>query len=426
MTDGGCSPGSPSRSARYRTGPDRSASMTGCARSRCRTGRRWLQVPSARRSSRCSGPRSWPTSGARAVSGDPGGHRRRAVFVVAALVGGGSRRASGSSSARWGWHGWRAPFSARPPWHQGVLHPRGGALPPGRLRGARDPAAVARRWSLPRGAAPVGRGSSPSSSSRHRGDRPPERALRRAPADPDGTLGVAGVLGTAWTAGRVRGAALEPALVLAVYESLLVLVAALSCWPPGRPVVRQDRITDSMVGAGQLTGPRGLTSELRRAVGNPGPIHPWSERRPAFLWTRRPSGGARDGIRAGSEVADGDRPLAVVLHGGTALDIRPTAEAVRSAVRLTLTHQRLQEERRVRLGQLHEARTRLVAATDLERDQLREELHTVVLSAHRRPRGDMGRGQRDRRRDPAARRPWPRPSRSRSVSCRRRVRRSPR
>ena len=68
---------------------------------------------------------------------------------------------------------------------------------------------------------------------------------------------------------------------------------------------------------------------------------------------------------------------------------RPTAEAVRSAVRLTLTHQRLQDEQRVRLGQLHEARARLVAATDLERDLLREELRTAVPRPSR-PRGHVG------------------------------------
>jgi signal transduction histidine kinase len=303
------------------------------------------------------------------------------VFVVVALsAAGGSARHRvlvGAVGVAW-LAGSALPLAL--PWHQGVLVLAVALFPTGRLRGPRDLAAVATALVLASGALPQGGAAlaflvvalMAVSDARN------ERSVRAWPTLT--ALGVAGVLGTAWTAGRVRGAALEPALVLAVYESLLVLVA-LAYVAAARSAARvQDRMTDSMLGAGELTGLAGLTSELRRAAGAPDlRIHPWSARHHAFLDENgRPV--AVPDVGSGLRVDDGDRPLAVVLDGGTALADPATAEAVRSAVRLTLNHQRLQDEQRVRLGELRAARTRLVAATDLERVQLREELRTVVLS----------------------------------------------
>jgi hypothetical protein len=265
-------------------------------------------------------------------------------------------------------------------WHQGVLVLGLTLFPTGRLRSPRDTVAVVAALVVASGALPQW-GTALAFllvALVAASDAGNERSVRAWPAL--SALGVAGVLGTAWTAGRVRGAAFEPALVLAVYESLLVLVA-LAYVVAARSAARvQDRMTDSMLGAGELTGLTGLTSELRRAAGAPDlRIHPWSARHHAFLDENgRPV--ALPDVGSALMVDDGDRPVAVVLDGGAAVADPATAEAVRSAVRLTLNHQRLQDEQRVRLGDLREARTRLVAATDLERYELREELRSVVLT----------------------------------------------
>jgi signal transduction histidine kinase len=276
-------------------------------------------------------------------------------------------------------------------WHQAALVLAVALFPTGLLRGPRDLVAVATALVVATGALSQGGAALAFllvalMAAR---DRRHERSARAWPTLT--AAGLAAVLGTAWAAGRVRGAALEPALVLGVYESLLVVVALGYVMAARSVGLTKVRITESMVGAGQLTGLGGLTAELRRAVGDPElQIHPWSSPHRAYLdETGRPLV-LGNGSAPGLTVAEGDRPLAVVVHRGTALDDPATAEAVRSAVRLTLTHQRLQEEQRARLVQLHAARTRLVAAADLERDQLREELRASVLAPIEAARRHVG------------------------------------
>ena len=85
-----------------------------------------------------------------------------------------------------------------------------------------------------------------------------------------------------------------------------------------------------------------------------------------------------DGSRS-LRVADSSRPIAVVRYSGTALDDPETAAAVRRAVRLTITHRRLLDEQSERLAQQRDAGVRrLLAATDLAREQLAAELRREV------------------------------------------------
>jgi signal transduction histidine kinase len=313
------------------------------------------------------------------------------VFVVAALVAAGpapQRLLVGAVGVAW------LAASVLPvarTWHQAVLVLAVTLFPNGRLSGRRDAGPVLLAVGTASGilsqagvavafllaALLVGT------------DRRKERAVRGWPGL--AAVGVAVVLGAVWTIARLRQGSLEPSLVLAVYESVLVLIAVtfpVAAHAAGRV---RARIADGMVGAGQLTGLEGLTTELRRAVADPElTIYPWSAARGAYVdavGVPAPID-AREG-GPWLDVADGGRPVAVVRYAGTALDDVPTADAVRSAIRLTLTHQRLRDEQRERLAQLQDARARLVAATDLTREELAAQLRTAVQAPVAAARGHV-------------------------------------
>ncbi len=207
------------------------------------------------------------------------------VFVVVALsaAGGTARHRVLVGAVGVAWLAGSALPIARP-WHQGVLILAVALFPTGRLRSPRDLAGVATALVAASGALPQWGAALGFSlvALMAASDARNERSVRAWPILT--AVGIAVVLGTAWTAGRVRNAPFEPALVLAVYESALVL-AALAYAAAARSAGRtQNRIADSMVGAGQLTGLAGLSGELRRLVGDADlRIHPWSAHRHAFV-----------------------------------------------------------------------------------------------------------------------------------------------
>jgi signal transduction histidine kinase len=71
----------------------------------------------------------------------------------------------------------------------------------------------------------------------------------------------------------------------------------------------------------------------------------------------------------------------VVEHQAPALDDSLTAQAVSSAVRLTMTHVRLQEEQQQRLADMAASRLRLLEATDRARAEVATELRSGVGSS---------------------------------------------
>jgi signal transduction histidine kinase len=74
-----------------------------------------------------------------------------------------------------------------------------------------------------------------------------------------------------------------------------------------------------------------------------------------------------------------------VAHRSSALDDPPTVAAVSSAVRLAVTHLRLQEEQQTRLRELEAARARIVAAADRQRERaaaaLRDDVDVLLRTA---------------------------------------------
>jgi hypothetical protein len=71
-------------------------------------------------------------------------------------------------------------------------------------------------------------------------------------------------------------------------------------------------------------------------------------------------------------------PVAEVHHRSLALDDGDTAAAVTMAVRLAVANARLQDDERRRLDELEAARVRLLAAADLQRSQMAEQLQDDV------------------------------------------------
>jgi signal transduction histidine kinase len=84
-----------------------------------------------------------------------------------------------------------------------------------------------------------------------------------------------------------------------------------------------------------------------------------------------------------------DGPVAVVAHRSAALEDAPTAAAVAAAVRLAVTHLRLQEEQQERLGELEASRARMVAAADRQRTRAAAELRQDVQAPLRGAQSEL-------------------------------------
>jgi signal transduction histidine kinase len=114
-------------------------------------------------------------------------------------------------------------------------------------------------------------------------------------------------------------------------------------------------------------------------------VYRWSEGDGAYV-DGRGQRVAPSGDRRWLTIGDLGRPVAAVAHRSSALDDPPTVAAVSSAVRLAVTHLRLQEEQQTRLRELEAARARIVAAADRQREwaaaALRDDVDVPLRTAH--------------------------------------------
>jgi hypothetical protein len=189
---------------------------------------------------------------------------------------------------------------------------------------------------------------------------------------------VAAALGVTWGSARLLAAGFDPTLALLGYE--LVLLAVAVAFPAAAAAVARARaeLAGQLLSDGQLAGLDGLAAVLGDALGDPGlRLHRWDAEDAAFL----DAGGRR--VAPGSDrrwlsVSDRDGPVAALEHRSPMLDDGPTVAAVSSAVRLAMTHLRLQEEQRSRLRELEASRARMVAAADRQRARAAAELRREV------------------------------------------------
>jgi signal transduction histidine kinase len=183
-------------------------------------------------------------------------------------------------------------------------------------------------------------------------------------------LGLALVLGLAWTVEREQSAANDA--VLLVY---LAVLAAVAAWYPAASFsaeraarARLDGLVELM-GSGDDRDPLArLSPLLAHAVGDPA------------LDVRRVDPGDRitEDRQSGLVVIrDADQPVAVVTSG--TLDDPATAEAVARVTRLILTADRVRAVQEQQLAALEAARDRLTEAEDRQRSEVAGRLRRSVL-----------------------------------------------
>ena len=161
----------------------------------------------------------------------------------------------------------------------------------------------------------------------------------------------------------------------------LVLIAVAIAFPvAAQAVIRsRARLADRLLAGERLTGLDGLAVVLGRVLGDHSvQVFRWHSPDVGYVdegGRQVPTGG---GDRRWLTVDEPDGHVAVVAHQSPALDDPPTADAVAAAVRLAVTHLRLQEEQRQQLAELEASRARLVAAADRERERAATQLRQDV------------------------------------------------
>ena len=199
-------------------------------------------------------------------------------------------------------------------------------------------------------------------------------------------IAVAAVLAASWAAAHLRNGTFDPTLALLGYELVLLLVAV--AFPLAvRAVMRaRARLADRLLSDQRLAGLDGLAVVLGDVLGDRDlRVYRWNEGDDAYV----DGCGQRvvpSGDRRWLTIGDLGRPVAAVAHRSSALDDPPTVAAVSSAVRLAVTHLRLQEEQQTRLQELEAARARIVAAADRQRERaaaaLRDDVDVPLRTAH--------------------------------------------
>ena len=214
--------------------------------------------------------------------------------------------------------------------------------------------------------------------------------LRRDPAaawyPAAAAAAIAAALAASWAVTHLPSGTFDPALVLLGYELVLLLVAV--AFPLAvRAVTRaRARLADRLLSDQRFAGLDGLAVVLGDALGDRDlQVYRWQDSDGAYVDGR----GQRvvpSGDRRWLVIGDPGRPVAAVAHRTSALDDPPTAAAVSSAVRLAVTHLRLQEEQQARLQELEAARARIIAAADRQREQataaLRDDVDVPLRTAH--------------------------------------------
>jgi signal transduction histidine kinase len=265
--------------------------------------------------------------------------------------------------------------------HQAVLSVALVAFPAGRVRGVASwllvgLAGLAALQMLPQlGVAALFGGIAVAALIRWRTD--PATAWYPAAA----AAAVAAVLAWVWWTAHRRTGTFDAGVILLGYELVLLLVAGGFPLAAAAVLRARARLADPLLSERQLPGLDGLAAVLGDALGDQDlQIYRWRDAEAAYVDGRGQRVDGR-GERRWLPVDGPSGPVAVVAHRSSALDDGPTAAAVASAVRLAVTHMRLQEEQQERLRELEAARARMVAAADRQRARAAAELREDVQAA---------------------------------------------
>jgi signal transduction histidine kinase len=214
-------------------------------------------------------------------------------------------------------------------------------------------------------------------------------------------IAVAAVLGASWSVSRLRAEAFDPTLALVGYE--LVLLAVAAAFPvAAQAVIRsRARLADRLLAGERLAGLEGFAVVLGRVLGDASvQVFRWHDANAGYVDERGRSVPAGGGERRWLTVVDATTPVAVVAYKSSALDDPGTAEAVTTAVRLAVRHERLHHEQQQQLAELEASRARIVAAADRERDRAARQLREDVGVSLRLAQSELS-AVRTAARDPA-------------------------
>jgi signal transduction histidine kinase len=196
--------------------------------------------------------------------------------------------------------------------------------------------------------------------------------------------GVAAVLLGSWVVSRGASDTFDARLALLVYEYTLAAVAVGHVLASRAAVIAVARRVEqtlarviALTDSGRLAA---LEPLLADAVRDPSlRVHPWDPAQSRF--EHEPGVPvAPDGPHR-VVVTDDTGPVAAIHARGNVLADPTTASALRAAVRLAATGQRLQDEQQRRLDDLQAARRRLLEATDRQRESVADRLRHDVLPA---------------------------------------------
>ena len=183
-------------------------------------------------------------------------------------------------------------------------------------------------------------------------------------------LAVAAVLGASWSISRLRAEAFDPTLALVGYELVILAIAVAFPLAAAAVIRSRARLADRVLADGQLVGLEGFAVVLGLAVSDASVrVFRWHGSGAGYVDERGRSVQTGGGERRWLTVADAEGPVAVVAYKSSALDDPATAEAVTTAVRLAVRHERLQHEQQQQLAELEASRARIVAAADRERER---------------------------------------------------------
>ena len=206
----------------------------------------------------------------------------------------------------------------------------------------------------------------------------------RRPHDPARLIALAasvavwGVLGVGALA-RLAGRPVD-GQVLPVYTITITAVAVALLADARRRRRGRSAITSLAVDLGQAA-PHSVRDLLARALDDPtlvlGYVDPSSGRvvdeegRPLALG-EQPAG------RTATELRDGDRPIAILIHDSAVLDDPTLVASVAALTKITLVNAEMQAEVAGRLAQVEASRRRLLTVDDTERARLEAELRCGV------------------------------------------------
>lgn len=208
------------------------------------------------------------------------------------------------------------------------------------------------------------------------------RGVRR-PYDPARLIGLVasvavwGVLGVGAVA-RLAGRPVDRQVLLAY--TVTITAVAVAVFADTRLRRGRSAITTLAVDLGQAA-PRSVRDLLARALHDPtlvlGYVDPVNgrvvdeEARPLALG-EQPAG------RTATELRDGDRPIAMLIHDSAVLDDPTLIASVAALTKITLVNAEMQAEVAGRLALVEASRRRLLTIADTERARLEAELRRAV------------------------------------------------